>query len=171
LSDHKIIFTIVLVIVGAGECFFGLKILPLTLFIIGYFTGFGVLIAILGEFVIAPGTNVVVVWVILIITVFFGLLLGYVTTSLRRLGFFFLGFWLGTVIAFLLNNAFLYKITSTNVPLWVAIGALGGFFGFLSCFFYKHIVIVSTATVGAYALIRPFGWIASGFPNEFAIAQ
>jgi hypothetical protein len=170
LSDHKIIFTIVLVIVGAGECFFGLKILPLTLFIIGYFTGFGVLIAILGEFVIAPGTNVVVVWVILIITVFFGLLLGYVTTSLRRLGFFFLGFWLGTVIAFLLNNAFLYKITSTNVPLWVAIGALGGFFGFLSCFFYKHIVIVSTATVAAYALIRPFGWIASGFPNEFAIA-
>lgn len=155
---------------GIAECFYGLKILPLTLFTIGYFTGFGVLIAILGEFVILPGTNAIVIWVLLIISILFGLLLGYITTSMRKLGFFFLGFWLGTVLAFLLNNALLYKLNYDNVPLWLAIGILGGLFGIASCFFYKHIVIISTATVGAYALIRPFGWIAKGFPNEFAIA-
>jgi hypothetical protein len=86
------------------------------------------------------------------------------------MGFFFLGFWLGIVLAFLLNNVLLHRLSDTNAPLYIAMCTLGFFFGALSCFFYKHIVIISTAVVGAYALIRPFGWIATGFPDEFTIA-
>lgn len=83
-----------------------------TLFIAGYFTGFGLLLAILGEFVLGPDTNILVIWVILVITILFGALLGYIMTSLERIGFFLLGFWLGTILAFLLNNSFLYKWSS-----------------------------------------------------------
>ncbi len=67
--------------------------------------GFGFLVAILGEFVLSPGTAMMVVWVVLIIAVLFGALLGYVAMRLPRAGFFALGFWLGIILAFMLNNA------------------------------------------------------------------
>lgn len=53
----------------------------------------------------------------------FGVLLGYLTMSVKRIGIFCLGFWLGTALAFLLNNAILHKI--------------GVFFTLLSMFFLQ----------------------------------
>ncbi len=41
----------------------------------------------------------------------------------------------------------------------------------ISCWFKEIITIVSTSFVGAYAIIRPFGWIAGHFPNEFTVAK
>lgn len=100
----------VLITFGTLECFFGYRLLRPTLFVIGYITGFGILVMILGEFVIGPDTEIVVVWIILLITILFGALLGYLTMSAKKFGFFCLGFWMGTVIAFMLNNAILHKI-------------------------------------------------------------
>lgn len=104
----------------------------------------------------------------LIIAVLFGVLMGYVTVTIPKIGFFCLGMWLGVVIALLLNNAFLYKIQLTNnfVVLWLTIGVLSILLGVLSCFFYKYCVMVCTGIVGAYAIVRPFGWILGSFPNE-----
>ncbi|KRX01942.1 hypothetical protein PPERSA_07587 [Pseudocohnilembus persalinus] len=170
LGEHKALFAVILVSVGILECFFGYKLLKPTLFIIGYATGFGILVAVLGEFIIGPDSNSVVVWVILIITIVFGALLGYLTMAAKRFGFMALGFWLGVVIAFLLNNAFLYKIDHDSV-VWITIIVLGCIFAFASCILHQHIVIISTSLVGAYAIIRPVGWVADGFPNEFTVVD
>ena len=43
--------------------------------------------------------------------------------------------------------------------------------GVLSCFFYKHCVMICTGFIGAYLLIRPFGWMIGSFPNELLIAK
>lgn len=110
LGEHKFFFSILLIAVGILECFFGYRLLKPTLFIIGYITGFGLIVMVLGEFIIGPDTEIEVVWVILIITILFGALLGYLTMSAKRFGFFCLGFWMGAVLAFLLNNAFLHKL-------------------------------------------------------------
>ena len=61
LGKAKIFFSIVFMIVGLVECFYGLKILPVSLFVIGYFTGFGILISSLAEFVIKPDTETAIV--------------------------------------------------------------------------------------------------------------
>ena len=83
IGEHKVIFSIILVVLGLLECFFGYRLLKPTLFIIGYMTGFGILVAVLGEFIIGPDTEAIVVWVILILTVIFGALLGYLTMSAK----------------------------------------------------------------------------------------
>lgn len=163
-----------MVSIGFLECFFGLKMLKPTLFIMGYATGFGVLIAIFGEFILKPDTNMLMVWVILIISLLFGTLLGYVTSTIPRVGFFLAGFWLGAIIAFLMNNVLLYKISSnssSSVPLWIAIILFGTLCGLASCVFWRVLVIVATSFVGSYFMIRPFGWVAGHYPNEFTIAK
>jgi len=125
-----------------------------------------------GEFVITPTTSAFVVWVILIITILFGTMLGYMALSLPRLGFFCIGFWLGTILAFFLNQIALYRIVTTPaaLPLYIAIGVLGVAFGVLSCFIWQYLVMISTGIVGAYAMIRPLAWWLGYFPNEFALA-
>ena len=97
--------------------------------------------------------------------------MGYLTASVRRVGFFCLAFWLGTVIAFLLNNVGLYKLGKDGSALWISILILGISLGILSCFFYKHIMIIGSGLVGSYSLVRPMGWLAGHYPNEFEIAQ
>jgi len=99
-----------MVCVGVILCFFGLKLYKPTMFVIGYLTGFGVIIVIMGEFVIRYDSESVMAYASLIIAVLFGVLLGYVAVSLPKIGFFALGMWLGIVLALLLNNAVLYKI-------------------------------------------------------------
>ena len=152
-----------MIILGLGECFAGLRMYRATLFIIGFLTGFGVLIAVLGEFVIDDSTSIGVIWVVFVICIFFGLLLGYFTTTLDKAGTFCLGFWLGTVLGFLLNNAFFYKLSETNTPLYILIISLGGTFGFLSFWLHKHVIIASTGFIGAYFIVRPFGFFAGNF--------
>ena len=127
LDKHKIIFGIAFVVIGLFECFFGRKLMKPTLFVLGYITGFGLLLAIFGEFVIGPEENYLLVWMILVIAILFGCLLGYLTASLERVGFFFAGMWLGIIIAFLLNSAFLHKavVGGSNIILWIAILCFG----------------------------------------------
>ena len=45
----------------------------------------------LGEYVLSPSTEPSIVYVLLVVGVMFGVLLGYVTVTLKRLGTFLLG--------------------------------------------------------------------------------
>jgi hypothetical protein len=42
-----------------------------------------------------------------------GSVMGYLTMSLPRIGFFELGIWMGICVSFLLNNSVLYKVLYT----------------------------------------------------------
>lgn len=101
---------------------------------------------------------------IVVFALIFGIMLGYICANIPSLGFFFHGMWLGTIIAFILNSSFLYYFES-RLALLLCIILFGLSLGIFSCFFWDHLVIVSTGVVGAYAIIRPFGYIFPDFPN------
>jgi len=105
-------FSIIVIALGIVECFFGLKVLQPTLFIIGYLLGFCLLYALCAE--IVDTDNIFIVWLILLISILFGALTGYIAWSLPKIGFFCLGFFFGMVIALLLNNLVLYKVGSNS---------------------------------------------------------
>ena len=170
LNNNKLLLSLILICIGAVECFYGLKILPATLFIIGYLVGFGLIASIMAEFIVKPGASILLVWASLIIAMLFGIFLGYITTSIRKVGFFVLGFWLGTIISFLLYNMFIYKLSNHSTPLWIMIFVFGIGIGYLSGIYYKHIVIIGTSLTGSFTAIRSIGFLVGGFPNEFEIA-
>ncbi len=66
--------------------------------------------------------------------------------SLPRLGVFCVGIWLGCIIAFMLNNAALYKIKTNppSMPLYVAMAVFGGIFGLLTLKYWRYVVICAT---------------------------
>lgn len=129
-----------MITLGTLLCFFGLKIYKPTMFIIGYITGFAVIVVVVGEFVIRYDSESLMAYTCLMIAVFFGVLTGYITIKNPKVGFFALGMWLGVVLALLLNNAILYKIQigNTTIVLWITIAILSFGMGVLSCFFYKY---------------------------------
>jgi len=108
------------------------------LLITGFFTGFGFLLAILGEFVLEPDANRSTVVVVTLIILIFGLLLGYITTIHRKMGTFMLGMWTGIILDMLMYESFLYKLEgkdgSKSLTLWISVFTVGSAFGILGFF-------------------------------------
>lgn len=57
LSSEKALFSIIFISIGIVLCFFGNKIRRIIYFLDGLLAGFGVLLAILAEFVLSPHTD------------------------------------------------------------------------------------------------------------------
>lgn len=171
ILDNKYIFGILSIFIGAIECFFGLRVLKPSLFIIGYLTGFGFLILIFGEFVMTPDSSVLVIWILLLISVFFGAITGYLATSLPKLGFMGLGLWFGFVLAFIINNLFLYKIEvdPPGLLLYILMAIFGIIFAILSMCVWRQICIMATSFLGSYLIIRSLSLYIGGYPNELML--
>ncbi len=173
IVNNKYILSCVMIVLGAIECFFGLAMLGPSLFSIGFITGFGFLLILFGEFIIKPNTNSYLIWTLIFICVVIGICLGYLATSLPKIGFFALGTWLGVVVAFVVNNLFLYKI-ETNPPdllLYLLMLVLGATGAFLSKWKWKFVCILSTSFLGAYLIIRAMSIFIGYYPDELTIAK
>ena len=173
IVNNKYILSCVMFAIGIIECFFGLAMLGPSLFTIGFITGFGFLLLLFGEFIIKPNTNTYLIWTLIFICIVVGVCLGYLATSLPKIGFFALGIWLGVVLAFVINNLFLYKI-ETNPPdllLYVMMLVLGAAGAFLSKWKWKFVCIISTSFLGAYLVIRALSIFIGYYPDELTIAK
>ena len=159
--------------IGIMELFWGQRFKKTTIGLVSFFMGFGICIAIFGEFCVTSLTEDNVVFVMLGVSFLFGILLMYTSLSVLSLGYFLQGSLTGIIIAFLLNNAFLHRIPSNNdyTTIWVSICIFGGLFGLGSFCVGRFVRIFSTSLIGAYCIIRPFGWIVGNYPNEFTIAK
>lgn len=71
-----------MIIIGLEMSFFGLKLYYTNLFFIGFITGFGGIVAVMGEFVIRFDSEPIMAYACLIIAVLFGFLTGYVTVTM-----------------------------------------------------------------------------------------
>lgn len=156
--------------VGLGLCLFGHYLRFMTMFTVGFVSGFGGLVIILSDFVLEHDSESNVVFVLTLISVAFGILMAYLTTTVRRIGIFFLGMWVGVIMALFLNNTFLYK-TNKGGTVWIAMSVIGTFFGVLGLWLKNRITIICTSFIGAYFTIRPLGWYIGHWPNEFTIVR
>lgn len=170
LADNELIFAIFFFVVGLGLCLFGHYLRFMTMFTVGFVSGFGGLVIILSDFVLEHDSESNVVFVLTLISVAFGILMAYLTTTVRRIGIFFLGMWVGVIMALFLNNTFLYK-TNKGGTVWFAMSVIGTFFGVLGLWLKNRITIICTSFIGAYFTIRPLGWYIGHWPNEFTIVR
>ena len=173
IVDNQIPIGIIMIIVGIFECFLGLAIIKETIFFVGFLGAFGFLMMIFGEFILDSSSGVFASWLLILISVLVGTLIGYISTSLPKIGFMCLGFWIGFVMGFIINNLFLYKVTidPPGLLLYVIMGMFGLIFAFISACLWRHICIVGTSFLGAYLVIRVLSlWIGS-YPNELSVPK
>lgn len=173
IIDNQIPIGIVMIIVGFIECFFGLAIIKETIFFVGFLACFGFLMMIFGEFFLTTASGAFSSWLLILIAVLVGGAVGYISTSLPKIGFMVMGFWIGFVLGFIVNNLFLYKveIDPPGLLLYVIMGIFGCIFGMVSACIWRHICIVGTSFLGAYLVIRCLSFYIGSYPNELSVPK
>lgn len=173
ILDNQIVLGIIMIIIGFIECFLGLAIIKETIFFIGFFTTFGFFMMISGEFFLTTSSGAFTSWILILIAILIGGAVGYISTSLPKIGFMCLGFWIGFILGFIVNNLFLYKIQidPPGLLLYVIMVMFGCIFALLSACLWRHIVIVGTSFLGAYLVIRSLSLYIGSYPNELSVPK
>ena len=84
--------------------------------------------------------------------------------TLPRLGYFNIGIWVSVVISLLLQNSVYYLIGSL-LAFYITFGILALFMGIVSLLKFKMYIIVSSAIVSSFWIIRLIGFFLPHFPN------
>jgi len=103
LSNNKYFFFVFLAILGAAECLYGYRFIILTFFLLGFATGFLIILIIVSEFINILTLSIIIQVLILFGSGVIGLIVGYGATSLPRIGVIGLGVWLGCKILLIFN--------------------------------------------------------------------
>jgi MFS family permease len=133
-------FAIFSIIVGIIVCFWGYRLFKVVLGIAGFIAG-----AVLFYYFGAQYTERMIVLVIL--TIFGGLIGASLSLAFYYVGLFLLGALAGWQLGFLIATAINIEFVII-IPIIAAIIA-----GFLACFFQKPVIIIATALIGAWSVV------------------
>lgn len=153
------------ILIGLFENMFGYKYWALTVFIVcGYICG-SIVYAIVLSAVSYDDPNIY--WYAYGAGAGAGLIGGLVFSALHKFAAFLIGAGLGVILAYFLQPLALAWIWSEqpNTLLYIMMGVLGVLFGVLVLCMERPIVIVSTASVGAFVVIYGIGQLAGGLPS------
>jgi len=160
-----------MIVFGCIVTFFGHKFFPWTIAILGCIIGFIVTMLLLQLFTMLDAVNLkgtqgmwltsLGVFVSLIIGVF----LGFVLMRMLKIGAMVLGATGGFFIGVTFDQLFFSEMKNIYITLTLTIG-FAALVAFLAFKFYDHIVILTTALIGSYSLIRGLSIFIGKFPPE-----
>jgi len=166
IINNKYVFGSILIVAGIFFCFFGRKFVKVSEILAGV-----VLVLFLSLFLLFSYLqiqyNTVVFWVIIGVSVALGILAGWFISKLEWLPPAILGGALGYILGYVIYNAFLkYIKTQPLVVFWTTIGCCIIVGVILGICLSRHIMIISTAVLGGYAIIRGASFMLGHFPDE-----
>ncbi len=102
-----------------------------------------------------------------------GTIVGLMAAVYINMGLILVGFALGTTGAFIVYDAFLIHIfeheDAQAYALWAIIIFSSVCCAILTYYIYKHMLVLASAIIGGFCLMRGFSIFAGGYPNEFLI--
>jgi len=158
------------VLVGLGGFLWtlGHKLVKPTIFSIVLLTVFSLIMIAFYAIFLPRTTKEWTIWVIGGIAVILGSIAGYFLTKLVRIGVTALGTWVGVIISLLVHEAFMYTLHQQWL-FWLMVIGFGIVFGGVSYWKYKLILMVATAFIGSYFMVRGVSLYIGGYPNEFTL--
>jgi len=169
-DQYKDFFGIVYIVLGIFMTFFGRKLFLAAVFICALIiTVFGILLLCYGTF-LSTNDEEWVGWLMLSISIVLGILAGLLLVKYSKFAAAVVGAWAGYILGLFINDLALWPIGSSWVFWLVNIGcavacAIAAFI------FFNPAVILGTAFIGSYALMRGIGMYAGGFQNEYTIVS
>ncbi|GAB9477388.1 hypothetical protein Gpo141_00014455 [Globisporangium polare] len=164
------IAAVLAILVGFNVCLFGYRLLRPVIFVCGFLAG-GLLMALIVE--CAFGS---MAWVALASWIGFltgGALSGYVVLMLYDVGLFIIGALAGSLLAFTLNTALVYRVfpSQLDVMLVILVIVLGIVGGLLVWRVEKPVIILATSFIGADAVVWGVGYFAGKYPSRARLKQ
>jgi len=173
LNEYWWLFGALLMIVGFFVGFFGKPLFKPTICIVGSLV-FIVLSSIFFFSVIFNGEvqSETWMWVTFALCCLVGFIVGILLAKLSRVGVAVLAAWGGVCLGLICYNAFFhYMDGEKHIAFWIVIILFAIATGAISFKFFKPMLIVSTALIGSYSMIRGLSLYAGGFPPEMQIVQ
>lgn len=172
IEKYYYLFGAILIIVGFIVGVFGKPLFKPTICIVGAFVFLVVALLFIFSVFFNKDTPQWVSWLVFIISLIFGCIIGLILAKLSRLGVAVLAGWGGFCLGLVLYNAFIYKIDNTKrVAFWIVNISLGVICGIASIFLFNHVLIFATSIVGSYAFIRGISLYAGGYPDELDLIE
>jgi len=168
MNSYYWIVAIVMISIGAFVWSLGQKLFKPTVFIVFTLTVFTFIMVIFYAIIFPVSVQGWTVWVIGSVGLVLGLICGFFMMKLARFGIAALGAWIGFVIGLIIHEAFLYHSTQQWL-FWTICIALAVIGFAISFWKYKIILIISTAILGSYLVIRGVSLFIGGYPNEFTL--
>lgn len=99
--------------------------------------------------------------------------MGIVAVRYKKIGFFGIGFGLGSIIALFLYQYIIAQIWDNvgDIFLYVLAITLGICGGLLALKIWKQMAVFSTSVVGSYFVVRSVSVYIGGFPGEIELAN
>ena len=94
IVDNQLPIGIVMIVIGFIEWFLGLATIKETIFFVGFLAAFWFLMMVFGEFFLTTSSGVFTIWLMILISVLLGGAVGYISTSLPKIGYMSMGFWI-----------------------------------------------------------------------------
>jgi hypothetical protein len=173
LFDNKIWFAIVLWIISVFEFFLGYFVIRLTILIYGIMTGafLGVIFSAQNyeNFFDKSDSNGIIIFII-VLSFLMGATFGLALLTFPKLGYVNIGFWVAAIFSLLLQNSVLYK-TGSMVAFYITLGVSAFVMAGISLLGFRKFIIVSTAFVSSFWIIRSLGFILPYYPNELSTSK
>jgi hypothetical protein len=159
-----------LIVVGIPLCFLGLKLIKPSVCFAGFLTTTlaSCLIFYLVYFTDLNETSAF--WYFLAGGALAGLLLGLLLAKFIKFGAAVLAGWGGFAAGLILNEAVLFRFEQEWL-FWVSIVACVIVAAVLAFFAFEHAIILSSAFLGSYCLVRGVSCYAGHYYNEFTIIE
>jgi len=161
-------FGIGFIVAGLFFAFLGRKVFNATLFIITALIVCGLILFIFYATCLQDNTKSWVGWLMLSVSVILGLLAGFLMVKLEKFGAALVAGWGGFCLGVVLNETVLYLATSAALFWCVNIG-LAIICAVLAFFIVDQVIMIATAFIGSYMVMRGIGLMAGGFPNEYVL--
>ncbi len=154
ISTLKYVFAGLSFAVGIIFCFFGLRYIKVTAFLIGFVIFFLIIVVLLGFVKLKDGYEESDVYFVLIAAAIGGILGGIFISFLEKLVTFLAGFGIGVLLAVTFELFIIGTINSDNKYLFWAIAFFAGLIvGAVALAFHDWIIIIMTTLYGSWLIV------------------
>jgi len=169
-EEFDYLFGAVFIILGIFLTFLGRKLFLAAVFIASLVLVTIVVLALSYGTFLSDNYSEGVFWGMLSASILIGIIVGVLLVKFSRFAAFAIGAWGGYVLGLFINDLALWAVASTWLFWLVNIGC-AIVCGVLAFFFFNPAIILSTAFIGSYLILRGIGMYAGGFQNEYTIVS
>lgn len=169
-NKYRAVFIVLFIVIGLFVCFAGLTMLKYTIFIIGAVGG-TIITASLFLSLVSFSAHAWAYWLIFVVCVIIGCVVGWIAVKIETLGFIILGAVLGVVGGLMLFTAVIVPAGGSTVAYWITLVVCGAVGAGLAYKFWKSFVIIATGVLGAFMVIKSIGGIFGNFPSADSLAH
>ena len=168
-GKYKWLFAVVMFGIGVFLLLWGGVYVKVTIFIFVFMTVVALIWILLYGLILPDSTPEWVGWIVLVASVAAGLFAAFYMMCWMKLGVFLLACWVGGCGGSMLYDAIVSHIVHSTVALWIMVIVCALIVGVISLKLYKQVIVIGSALLGAYMILRAISVVGGGWPNSFTL--